>query len=646
MGLGFIAWTASLLFTMAVATVAFRYLRSERASLNIVIYPFLWIYTVTLLMFVVGLSQRLTPRFILFASVLGLILLGLFHPTRETLKEIPHGVVKFKGVFRDWWRDLPRWLQIFTIFALVISLFRFVFLILALPPFVWDSMTYHLTMVAEWVQTGGITIFETSVNRIYTPANFEVFTSWFTVFVHHDVVIEASGLPIYFLAIFAVNSIGRSLGFSRSAAWLGSLAYATTPSFLIAVTGTKNDPHMAAYILAALAVLLGLLYPINKRASQRPLGQLVVIFLILSLSLGTKTYLLHLTPILLLAGMDGIWRIRKERRWGEITRTASLEVNEWSRWVRIFIILLLISGAVLGLYWNLRNWILIGNPFYPYDVDLGGIELIETEGPDFGIDFWRLEMNFKSLAWKFGDRRGRITPDLPDTTGWGWIVYSLGIPTLVWGLFKKRFLRFLAIGFLLSFVLIFFSTQPSPWNMRFILWFPAIFIFALIAYFDDLLHKPSFIRLTYLAIAVLGMGLNFISIWNYGNVPPEEFKRMLDYPLWERGSAEFGGSMPAEYANTLELVPEDAILGYQVHVNGFIYPLYRPDYSQKLAYIPIEEVSTCAEVANTMKAKGTRYLHVAPEHTTDEVLGLLYQCGEEEEFIRERSFNLYVLNDK
>ncbi len=646
MGFNIAAWAVSFIFTLALTTLIFWFTKSERASVNAVIFPFLWIFCVTLLVFLVGISQILTPGYLSLVSVIGLILLGLMRPTREILKEIPQALKSSLATFWDWWGDFPRWLQLLTIFALVVSFVRFIFLIFALPPFVWDSLTYHLTNVAEWVQRGGIQTFETSIDRIYSPANFEVFTTWFTVFLHHDAFIEASGLPVYFLAIFAVNAIGRSLGFSRTASWLGSLAYATTPSFLIAITGTKNDPHMAAYILAALAVLLGYLNPVDKRASQRPLGQIVVFFLMLCLALGTKTYVLHIAPILLFVGVDGILKLRKERRWGENARTVSEEFSGWDRWVRVLIILLIISGAVIGLYWNVRNWIVIGNPFYPYDVDLGDVELIETEGPDFGIDFWRLEMNLKSLAWKFGDRRGRITPDLTDTTGWGWVVYSLGIPTLVWGLFNKRSLRLLTVGFILSLVLILFSTQPSPWNLRFILWFPAIFIFAIIAYFEYLPEKRFALRAMFLSLVVLAMGLNFMGIWNYGNVPPGEFKRMLDYPLWQRSSAEFGGSMPAEYANTLELVPADAVLGYHVHVNGFVYPLYRPDYSQELVYIPINEGSSCEEIAEAMQGRNTRYLHVAPEHTTDEVLSLLYRCGEEEEYIRERSFNLYVLNDK
>jgi hypothetical protein len=182
--------------------------------------------------------------------------------------------------------------------------------------------------------------------------------------------------------------------------------------------------------------------------------------------------------------------------------------------------------------------------------------------------------------------------------------------------------------------------------LRYILWFPAIFTFAIAAYIDELSKKSKSLRTAFLLLTVLSMGLNFVSIWNYGSIRAEEFRRMLVFPIWQRGSANFGGSMPAEYENTLDLVPADVVLGYHVHSNGFVYPLYRPDYSQELAYIPIQEGTTCGEVAQAMEARGTRYLMVAPEHTTDEVLGFIHQCGEAEEYLRERSFNLYVLNDK
>ena len=61
MGFNLLAWMVSLLFTIAITTLAIRYMKSERASVNLVIIPFLWIYAITLLEFIVGISQRLTP---------------------------------------------------------------------------------------------------------------------------------------------------------------------------------------------------------------------------------------------------------------------------------------------------------------------------------------------------------------------------------------------------------------------------------------------------------------------------------------------------------------------------------------------------------------------------------------------------------
>ena len=91
------------------------------------------------------------------------------------------------------------------------------------------------------------------------------------------------------------------------------------------------------------------------------------------------------------------------------------------------------------------------------------------------------------------------------------------------------------------------------------------------------------------------------------------------------------------------IVPRDAVLGYNVHGNGFTYPLYRPDYSQRITYVPIPPGSTCASIASTMEARGTRYLFVAPEHTADWVLTLLNQCAAQQGMLRERVRGLYVI---
>jgi hypothetical protein len=544
-----------------------------------------------------------------------------------------------------WWRALPRWLKWLSAAFLSASILRFTFLILALPPFVWDSLTYHLTNVAEWTQRGRITLFETSMARIYTPANYETFALWFTAFLHHDVIVEAAGLPAYILALASVYSIGRSLKLAPWSALFAGLAYLSTPALVIAATGTKNDPHMAAYLLGLLAIVLYMVSDLQEMGAKRQLGPLVVALLMALLAFGTKAYLMHIAPGILFVAVVGIDRRGGWQRWLGILKAVLEEWRSKSAGLRIAISGLLLCGLMLGLFWNLRNWVLTGNPFYPYGVRVEEVEVLSGADRTAALSFQRLRANTESLLWKFGDRQERISPDLTDSTGWGWVVYSLGMPAMLWGLLRRRDLRILFLGFLVSLTLILMSIRPSPWNMRYLLWFPAVFTLALGAWLDENAFRSRVPFRISTGLAVVGMAMNLLVIWNYGRISVEDFERMLAIPLLQRGSAQLTMNMPREYANTLDIVSEEDVLGYNIGENGFIYPLYRPDYSQVITYIPISQDSTCAEIAASMMARGTRYLFVAPVHTQDNVLGKLNSCGASAEYLQEYSFNLYVLKD-
>lgn len=642
---GVVAWLLVSVFVFVLVFLTLLVVRSQRADVDFLLFTFLSIFYITLLMFVTGQLGMLRPIPLMILALAGLALLGMIKPVRDALWTLPRRGHILWETTRKFWFELPRWLQWLTIGFTILSTARFLFLILALPPFVWDSLTYHLTNVAQWTQQGEIGLFQTAVTRIYTPANYETLTLWFTVFLHHDAIIEAAGLPAYILGFLAVYSIGRSINISRSSAWLAGLVYLSTPALVIASTGTKNDPHMAAYYLALFALTLYLLKTGNQDVRVARLGPLLVTVLMVFLAFGTKAYWLHIAPGLLLVVALGVDQAGGWGRWREIGLGAIREWTRQSRWVRLFLVALVLAGLLLGLYWNLRNWALTGNPFYPYGVKVESAQVLTGAERSAAFTFDRLRENSASLFWKFGDRQARISPDLTDSTGWGWVVYGLGMPALLWGLIRRRDVRVLFVGFLVSLGLIFMSIRPSPWNMRYLLWFPAIFAIALGAFVDTQRHPRRLPVSGMLAMTVIGMSLNLLVVWNYGLIKPDQFARMLDLPLAERGSAQQSINMTEEYVNTLSIVPEEAVLGYNVAENGFIYPLYRPDYSQQLVYIPIDSESNCSAIAESMRARGTRYLFVAPVHTSDRVLGIMHACGEQAGVIRERSINLYVLRD-
>jgi hypothetical protein len=596
-------------------------------------------------MLLAGLAGLLKIVPLLLISLIGLASLFLIQPTRSILLSVPGYIQEAREELVSWWREFPGWLRWFTMVFVVVSAVRFTFLTLALPPFVWDSLTYHLTNVAEWTQRGGISLFETSMERIYTPANFETLALWFTVFIHHDAIVEAAGIPAYILALLSIYSIGRSLGLRSWSAWFSGLAYLSTPALLIATTGTKNDPHMAAYYLGLLAILL---YAFTSGAGEkrgRIIGPLIAALLMSLLAFGTKAYFIHILPGIVLIAVIGVRPVPGWKRVVNVFSNVRAEWQQCSRAMRAALFVLLVAGMVLGLYWNLRNWALKGNPFYPYGVRVEQAQILEGADRTAALDLIRLEENTKSLVWKFGDRQGRISPDLTDSTGWGWVIYSLGLPALLWGMIRRRDLRVLFAGFALSLVIIFMSIRPSPWNMRYILWFPAVFTLALGALIDWAWPRVPGLGRALVVPVLIGVGLNIIVVWNYGRIGTDDLARMLELPLGERSSAALSLNMSREYANTLELVSPEAVLGYNVSENGFIYPLYRPDFSQEIVYVPIGEDGDCTEIARAMTVRGTRYLFVAPVHTSDEVLSVMHRCGESGEHIQEWSFNLYVLKD-
>jgi len=303
-----------------------------------------------------------------------------------------------------------------------------------------------------------------------------------------------------------------------------------------------------------------------------------------------------------------------------------------------------VCGALaLGLYWYGRNSLLTGNPFYPYGVNVAGNQVEAGQGPTFHLDVPTLVANLR-LAWeKFGDKQGRIVPDLPDTTGWGWVAYGMGLPALVWALLRRPAARALALGFVASGLTLLLSSPTSPWNMRYMIWFPAVLCLAVGMAYDGLSGTRRGAAKAMLLLFAGCLALNFSATVNYNLVKPQELEAMLARPFRDRQAAYLRVHVPVEYENALIHVPSEAILGYNVHANGFVYPLYRADYSQRLVYIRIVPGESCSEIARTMRDAGTRYLVGAPESTDDSVLARLHACGEDGTVLRELGVGLYVL---
>ena len=641
--MGFMAWAAATLFILAVGYLVYRSLRTNAADLNALTYGFLCMFLVTLMLMIFGLLGGLRGEWIGLTGLLGLCVLIVWPRTRAQLVEGWHGALLMAAGFGSWWQRLPLWLRWIAGSTFIFYAIRLLFLTWALPPFTWDSLTYHLTNVAHWVQSGRIEVFETPVTRIYSPANYEVFATWFTVFLHHDAFVEASGIPGYLLMLLGVYAVGRRIGLSESGSTLAALAYASTPAVLFVATGTKNDPQVVGLFFMAMAIVLDVATRSDEGEESNLPGQILLLGMVLLYALGTKTYIVHISLGLLIIA---VWASLANRRLGVWLRepVAFLRSIRTGRHAESLLWGSLLAAAIfLGSYWYIRNWSQTGNPFYPYGVSVGSQQMLDSDFGTARVGWVNLEENLRGLARKFGDKQYRMVPDLPNITGWGWIAYVLGIPALLWGLLRRPRIRMLFVGFLLALMALFYTSTTSPYNLRYAIWVPALMALALGAFQDWLPARLRGIRAAFLALFLVCLGLNSAVTMIYNRVPMAKMVQMLKLRLWEREAAVFKINMPGEYEHALVYVPREDVLGYNVHANGFIYPLFRADYSQRLVYVPFEAGDSCDEIAAAMEARGTRWLFVAPEHTNDHKIAKLRECSDTVSPIRERSRGVYVL---
>jgi hypothetical protein len=640
---GILSWLLHTLFSTLLAYLCFITFRSGRKSLDLALFIFYWVFFTTLSLLLIGLVGLLTPLAIGGLSLLGSAILMLVPRTRLTLAGIPSTAKEYSRDWLVWVSGMGTWIKALSVIFLLYMVIRIVFLIWALPPFVWDSLAYHLTNVAQWIQDARIHMFDTPVERIYNAANHEVFTTWFAIFLHHDVIIEAAGLSAYLIAGLAVYAIARNLELNPNSAWLAVLAYLSTPALTLAITGTKNDPVMAALFLLAIALVL---HESDPQVGNSFSAEWKIVPLLVSVILyaaGTKAYIAHLLPGIAFIGAGMLIRRRGWRSIREYLEAVTRALRDVTPGIQYSIAFILAASLFLGLYWYGRNWILMGNPFFPYSVQVGQRELLSSDIGGFRFGLQNFMETMRLFLERFGDKLYRIRPDLPYTTGWGWVAYAMGIPAAIWCIIRERSYRVLAAGFLISFLVLLFSSPTSPWSMRYFVWFPACLAIAIGYVFERFtgsVHgEARILKMLFSALTAL----NLIMVVTYNSIRIVDIEAMLRLPVGERGSAMFSAAVPEAYQEFIKYVPRDELLGYNVTGNGFVYPLYRADFSQRIVYIPIPVDSSCEEIVQTMIERGTRYLQTAPVQTADGVRSKLFDCSQAGGTLQERGADLYVI---
>lgn len=222
---------------------------------------------------------------------------------------------------------------------------------LVLPPLAWDSLTYHLTIPAMWVQHGGY--WQWSAPDAFGdysrfPANGELFGAFLLLPFHGDLLVNLFGLPYLLLGGAAIHGLATELGAPRRGAGVAAALWMLAPPAFAYVTTQYVDLPMAAEVLA------GWLFAVRFLRTKSAVDG-VLTGAAFGLAAGTK--LLALLPAAI-AVLVALWLLVRCR--GRVLRGVGGGA---------------LAAVAVSVPWYVRNWIETGNPVYPFQVVLGGTVL-------------------------------------------------------------------------------------------------------------------------------------------------------------------------------------------------------------------------------------------------------------------------------
>lgn len=388
-------------------------------------------------------------------------------------------------------------------------------------PYSADVLSYHLPKVAEWIRAGGFTAELGVDDHAAFPAGFELIEAWWSVFLHHDVLIEMAGIEFLALGFAATAALAESLGLGDRACRFAATLFVLTPGIHLQATSCLNDGPVAALWVATAAL-----------ASARAPWPLL--FLAAGLGLGVKP-----TYGFALPGLAWIlWAARREP-------PASRAVP-WAAWA------VGASGVGLGILWYVRALV-------------GGFRLPSTiqAGPRLSS----LASNLTQLASpRIQDQQVAYGPYLDRISGWGAVAFACGLAALVVMVRNDARGRRCAAGFGLSLGSVLLMSAPDPWSLRFVLFFPAILAIAA-ARFWETQRLRIWIPAVGIAVQIAGTFLPY-------DLPRSRFEVLVRQSWRERSTAEFFGAATTEEA-----------VGYFADNRGSAYALYRPDFSRRVVYL-------------------------------------------------------------
>jgi len=160
---------------------------------------------------------------------------------------------------KNWLRALPDYGRHEAIFLLLVACVLSMTLVVALayPPNNFDSMTYHMSRVAQWIQHGSVDFYPTSIDRQnYQPPLAEFAILHLQLLSKSDTFANIIQWYSFCVLIVFVTLIAEEFQLSLQAQLFSAAIAATIPMAILQSSSTQNDLVTAAFCLGFAYFLL------------------------------------------------------------------------------------------------------------------------------------------------------------------------------------------------------------------------------------------------------------------------------------------------------------------------------------------------------------------------------------------------------
>jgi len=509
-------------------------IRTGKPAVDFVLFLLLRTFLVSAVVLAAGLSHLLAPLPLGTAGAAALALL------------------LYRGTHRlPFPRDPTPWNPILVAAAGLLAL-KALGQVWFFAPYAGDALSYHLPKIAEWVRAGGFTHELGLDPRVTLPAGFELLETWWVLFLHHDVLIEMAGVEMLLLASCAVYATARELRLGPSVAFAAALLFAVTPGLQVQATSALNDLSAVALTLSTAALVVA-------RAGTPRIAMAV------ALGAGIKATTLYALPGLVLLGFLERREPSSPPAKPGIARGAAA------------------ITALVGGFWYARNLLWFGNPVYPMGTELG------RQVQQFGPSVRSLAENLQTLLDVRVYDRFPVGALHAGNANWGAVAFACGMPALIGWLREDARIRRLGLSLGVSLLCVLALVTMDAWNMRFILFAPALPAIAA----ARAAAVSGAVRALAAAAAVLCVAASIL---------PSELERPAELarsPWRERSTRPSPpAGAPAE--------PIGALGSDLLHS----YWLYGPDFSRRVVYL--REGSSAAGLLEVLDREGVNVLYTSP----------------------------------